>query len=469
MYSSEYPNFNLIPQKWQSLIKSLYNIYLYAIIEKRKDSRRNKKMKTEKIATNRVKFTFTVTPEEFEHGLGHAFEHKKGEVEIKGFRKGHVPRNVYESKFGIESLYPDALEHVVHHKYHDAQNHPDFELVGQPSVDYDAEKISTTESFDVIIESDVKPEVKLGDYKGIEVKVEAAEVTDEEVNQAVNELLSKNAELEVKEGPIAAMDTAIFDFEGFVNEVAFEGGKAENYQLQIGSGQFIPGFEDQMIGMKAGDSKDVNVTFPEQYQSADLAGKDAVFKVTVHEVKVAKKAELNDEWVKGLNREGVETVDALKESIKNETLTQKEQKADQAFTDQLFSKVVDNASFEVPESMIKEEFNQQVEHFKRQAQQYNMDYEMMLQMYGFTQEIFETQAKIESEKRVKLTLVLEAVAKAEDLKATPEELNNKIDEFAKQYNLKPEQVTQYLPAFLIEKDIVVDKAYTLVKDAAKRV
>ncbi len=426
-------------------------------------------MKAEKIATNRVKFTFTVTPEEFEHGLGHAFDHKQAEVEVKGFRKGHVPRNVYESKFGVESLYPDALEHVVHHKYHDAQNHPDFELVGQPSVDYDAEKISTTESFDIILESDVKPEVKLGDYKGIEVKTEAVEVTDEEVEQAVADLLSKNAELEVKNGAIEAMDTAIFDFEGSVDNVPFDGGKAENYQLQIGSGQFIPGFEDQMLGMKAGDEKDVNVTFPKEYQAKDLAGKAAVFKVKVHEVKVAKKAEMTDEWAKGLNREGVETVDQLKAAIKKETLEQKEKQSEQAFTDQLFTTVVDNASFDVPASMIEEEFNQQVEHFKRQAQQYNMDYEMMLQMYGFTKELFEQQAKVESEKRVKLTLVLETIAKAEGLKATEEELNEKIDGFAKQYNLKPEQVTQYLPAFLIEKDIVVDKAYKLVKDAAKRV
>ena len=426
-------------------------------------------MKTEKISTNRVKFTFTVTPEEFEHGLGHAFSHKQAEIEVKGFRKGHVPRNIYESKFGVESLYPDALEHVVHHKYHEAQDHPDFELVGQPTVDYDPEKVSTTDAFDIVIESDTKPEVTLGAYKGLEVKVESTEVTDAEVDQAMNDLLSKNSELEVKDGPIEAMDTAIFDFEGFVNDVAFEGGKAENYQLQIGSGQFIPGFEDQMLGMKAGDSKDVNVTFPEQYQAADLAGKPAVFKVKVHEVKVAKKAEMTDEWVKGLNREGVETIDQLKASIKSEALEQKEKQTDQAFTDQLFNKVVENATFEVPESMIEEEFNQQVEHFKRQAQQYNMDYEMMLQMYGFTKELFENQARIESEKRVKLTLVLESIAKAEGLKATEAELNEKIDGFAKQYNLKPEQVTQYLPAFLIEKDIVVDKAYNLVKDAAKRV
>lgn len=427
------------------------------------------KMKTEKLATNRVKFTFTITPEEFEHGLGHAFDHKKAEVEVKGFRKGHVPRNVYESKFGIESLYPDALEHVVQHKYAEAQKQQDFELVGQPTVDYDATKVTTTEAFDVIIETDVKPDVELGEYKGLEVKTESVEVTDEEVDQAMKDLLTKNAELEVKDGAIEAMDTAIFDFEGFVDDVAFDGGKAENHQLQIGSGQFIPGFEDQMIGMKAGDAKDVKVTFPEQYQSKDLAGKEAVFKVKVHEVKVAKKAELSDEWVKGLNRDGVQTIDELKASIKKETLEQKEKQSEQKFADGLFSQVVENATFEVPESMITAEFNQQVEQFKRQAQQYNMDYEMMLQMYGFTKEIFETQAKVESEKRVKLTLVLEAVAKAEGLKATEKELNEKIDGFAKQYNLKPEQVTQYLPKFMIEKDIVVDKAYNLVKDAAKRV
>ncbi len=425
-------------------------------------------MKVEKTATNRVKFTFTITPEEFEHGLGHAFEHKQPDVEVKGFRKGHVPRNVYESKFGIESLYPDALEHVVQHKYQEAQNHPDYELVGQPAVDYDAEKISTVESFDVILESDIKPDVKLGAYKDIEIKTTEVAVKDEEVQEALDALLSKNGELEVKDGSIEAMDTAIFDFEGSVDGVPFEGGQAENYQLQIGSGQFIPGFEDQMLGMKAGDEKDVNVTFPAEYQAKELAGKAAVFKVKVHEVKISKKAEMTDEWVKSLNRENVETVEQLKDSIRKELIEQKEKQADQAFTDELFDKVIENATFEVPQSMIEDEFNQQVEQFKRQAEQYNMDYEMMLQMYGFTKDMFESQAKIESEKRVKLTLVLEAIAKAEELKATETELQEKIDGFAKQYNLKPEQVTQYLPAFLIEKDIVVDKAYTLVKEAAKR-
>ena len=254
-------------------------------------------MKVEKVSNNRVRYTFEVTPHEFEHGLDHAFNHVQKDVEIKGFRKGHVPRNVYESKFGVESLYEDALNHVLHHKYHEAQNHPDYEIVGQPQVDVDFANIKRGESFEVALVAPVKPEVTLGAYKGIEVKDIKTDVSESEVNAEIKALLQQNGQLEPKEGKLEFGDTAIFDFEGFLDNEPFEGGKAENYSLEIGSNQFIPGFEEQMVGMAPGEEKDLNVTFPEKYQAPNLAGKAVVFKVKLHEVKVKTEQELNDAFV----------------------------------------------------------------------------------------------------------------------------------------------------------------------------
>ncbi len=294
-------------------------------------------MKVEKLTTNRVKFTFEVTPHEFDHGLDHAFEHVQKDVEIKGFRKGHVPRNIYETKFGVESLYEDALNHVLHHKYHEAQNHPDYEIVGQPEVDVDFTKIKRGEVFEVSLIAPVKPEVTLGAYKGLEVKAIKTNVTASEVNAEIKNLLTANSELTPKDGPIELGDTAIFDFEGFLDGVPFEGGKAENHSLEIGSNQFIPGFEEQMVGLKSGDEKDLNVTFPEQYQAANLAGKPVVFKIKLHEVKAKAAVELNDEFVKSLNKENVTTVEELKASTKKELEDKKKSEAEATITEQVMT------------------------------------------------------------------------------------------------------------------------------------
>ncbi|MDY0075520.1 MAG: trigger factor [Acholeplasmataceae bacterium] len=425
-------------------------------------------MIVEKLSTNRVKYTFDVTPHEFEHGLDHAFEHIQKDIEVKGFRKGKVPRNIYETKFGVESLYEDALNHVLHHKMHEAQDHPDYEIVGQPQVEVNFETIKRGETFQVSLLAPVKPEVTLGQYKGIEVKALKTDVSESEVNAEIKQLLSSKGELELKNSPLAYGDTAIFDFEGFLNNEPFEGGKAENYSLEIGSNQFIPGFEEQMVGMQSGEERDLNVTFPEKYQAENLAGKAVVFKVKLHEVKVKKEAELNDDFVKSLNREGVTTVDELKQSTRQTLEDQKKSDAENTITEQVFSAVLKDASMDIPQEMIDEEIKQAKENVINQAKQYGLELDMFLSLSGIKPDQFEEQLKVESEKRVKTTLVVEEVAKREGFTATEDELTVKYDELSKRYNMPVEDIKKYIPKSALENDVILNKAYQFILDSAVR-
>ena len=425
-------------------------------------------MLVEKVATNRVKYTFDVTPHEFEHGLDHAFDHVKGDIEIKGFRKGHVPRNIYENKFGVESLYEDALNHVLHHKMHEAQAHPDYEIVGQPKVDVDLANIKRGQTFQVALIAPVKPEVTLGTYKGIEVALISSQVTDSDVEKEIHQLVSTNSQLSPKEGALENGDTAIFDFEGFLDGVPFEGGKAENYSLEIGSNQFIPGFEAQMVGMNPGEEKALNVTFPENYQAENLKGKDVVFNVKLHEVKAKNQSELNDEFVKSLNKEGVTTVEELKASTRKTLEDTKKNDAESQMTEAIIKQVVEGASLEIPEEMIEEELNAARENVINQAKQYGLELDMFLSLSGIDKDQFDVQLKEESEKRVKTTLVIEAIAKAEGFKASEDELKDKYEELAKRYNMPVEDIKKYIPENSLEQDVVLNKAYQFVLDSAIR-
>ncbi len=422
-------------------------------------------MKIEKIENNKVKFTFEVTPHEFDHGLEHAYQHVQKDVEIKGFRKGHVPRNIYEAKFGVETLYEDALNHVLSHKYQEVQTHPDYEVVGQPKIDVNFEKISNKEPFEVSLISAIKPEVELGDYKGIEVQDIKTDVSDSEVNAEIKTLLSQNGTLEPKEGAVEFGDTAIFDFEGFLDGAPFDGGKAENYSLEIGSGQFIPGFEDQMVGLNPGEEKDLNVTFPENYQAENLKGKPVVFHVKLHEVKRLVGAELNDAWVESLKRDDVKTVDELKASTRKQLEDTKKQEAERATTEEVMNKVLSNAIVDIPEEMIEEELSNYKANVLEQAKQYGLEMDMFLQLSGVTKEQFEAQALEESKRRVNTTLVMEAIAKKEDIKSTEAELAEKYEELAKRYNMPVEDIKKYIPENLLESDIAIQKAYQLVLDS----
>ncbi len=425
-------------------------------------------MKFERINNNHVKFYFDVTPHEFEHALEHAFDHIKEDVEIKGFRKGKVTRKIYEQKFGEKSLWPEALNHAIGHKFQEALAEPSITIVSDPTdVDVDFEKISKDQPFEVSFVVAIKPEVTLGQYKGVEVPKVDATVTEEDIKAEVDALLNEGAQLEPKaSGSIEEGDTAIFDFEGFVDGVPFDGGKAENFSLKIGSNQFIPGFEAGMIGLNPGEERDVNVTFPEQYQAENLAGKPAVFKVKLHEIKTTASQELTDDFVKSLNREGIETVAQLQESIKNDLSEGKAKENKNILIDAVLKQVVDNASVEAPQEMFDAEIDNFKKNVENQAKQYQLDLATFIQLSGLTEEQFEEQAKEQAHRRVLQSLVIEAVAKKEGFTATKEELDARYEELAAHYKMKVEDIKKYINDELVGNDIAFEKAVEFLVESA---
>ncbi|MFP4186671.1 MAG: trigger factor [Acholeplasmataceae bacterium] len=423
-------------------------------------------MKVEKLSENRVRYTFDVTPEEFEHGLDYAFDRVKDDVEVKGFRKGQVPRRIYDAKFGVETLYEQAINHVLMHKYHEALQDPDHEIVGEPKIDLDVQEIKQGNPFEVRIETAIKPQVTLGNYKGVTVAVEKKTVKDADVDAKIQEMLRKDATLEPKEGTLEKGDTAIFDFEGFLDGEPFEGGKAENYELEIGSNAFIPGFEDQMIGMKAGEEADINVTFPEKYQAENLAGKDVVFRIKLHEIKTKKPEALNDEWVKKLEREGIETVEQLKEQIKKELIEQREQETTKRFNNDVIARVIEAASVDIPKEMIDQETENYLNNIKEQAKQYGMDYEMFLSLSGTEPKAFEENARKEAFKRVEMSLIFEAIADTEGIEPSEEEIEAKYKELAEHHKMSLEEVKSRLSKEALANDLATTLAYQFVIDNA---
>ncbi len=427
-------------------------------------------MKFEKLSTNRAKFTFEVTPHEFEHGLDHAFEHAVQNVEVKGFRKGKVPRNIFENKFGVESLYEDALNHVISHLYQHIFDEKSVVVVGEPQIDLDIKSVKRGEAFSVSIIVPIKPEVVLGDYKGVEVAKKNLVASEAEVEAEIKKLLAQNSSLEVKATDVLENgDTAIFDFEGFVDNVPFDGGKAENYELVIGSGQFIPGFEDGMVGLRIGESRDVNVQFPEQYQAEHLAGKPAVFKVKLHEIKVAKLEELNDAFVVGLKREGVETVEALRADIKASLEKQKESSEADRVTGTAVKFACDNATVDIPQEMIDQEVNQLRKNVENQAKQYNIDFEMFVQLNGLTMDQFNAEMNKQAKDRVLTSLVIEAVAQKENIVATEAEIDAKYEEIAQMYKLSVADVKKQLEPEVVTNEVTFNKAIDLLTSSVKEV
>jgi trigger factor len=412
----------------------------------------------DKISGSRVRLEIEVSAHHFEHGLDHAFEAVKGDVEVKGFRKGKVPREIYEKKFGVESLYEEAVNHVLQETYVQAVTDHALDVVAQPKIDLDITAIERGKDFTYVAEVAVKPEITLGAYKGLTMTKPQEEVTDADVDAELAKLREQNAELVLKEeGTLEDGDTAIFDFEGFLDGTPFDGGKAENYELKIGSGQFIPGFEEQMIGMAIGEEKDLNVTFPEQYQAENLAGKDVVFHVKLHEMKVRELPELTDEFVKDLDKEGIETVEQLREDARKHLSEQLVSKNKNAKIDFAVTEATNNATFELPKEMIVEEKNRLLDNVAQQAKQYNLDLDTYLQFSGITREDFEANLMKDAERSLSYNLVIEAIGKAEGIAATEEEREAKYQELADQYNMGLEQVKAAVNDDAIDNEVIYRK------------
>lgn len=423
--------------------------------------------KWEKQEGNKGVLTFEVTTEEFDQALDQAFKKVSKDVQVPGFRKGKIPRGIFEKRFGVESLYQDAVDIVLPGAYSKAVDEAEIFPIAQPSIDID--QIEKGQPLVFTAEVEVKPEVKLGEYKGLEVEEKSVEVTDEDVEQEIENLRERQAELVVKEdSEIVDGDTAVIDFEGFKDGEAFEGGQGENHSLEIGSGQFIPGFEEQLIGKKAGDETEVKVTFPEEYHAEDLAGQEAVFKVKIHEVKAKELPELDDEFAKDVD-EDVETLDELKAKKREELETNKKQQAENEKREELLQQASDNIEVEIPEAMVDTEVNQMVREFEQQLQMQGMTLEMYSQFSGQDEDALKEQMRADAEKRVKTNLTLEAIAEAEDLKATEEDIDAELEKMGSMYGVEKEQLVQMLGGSTetLENDLKMRAAIDFLAENSK--
>ncbi|MEO1770880.1 trigger factor [Candidatus Enterococcus ferrettii] len=419
----------------------------------------------EKTSTNEGVLTFSIDQEVIQKGLTSAFNKVKKDLSVPGFRKGKISRQVFNRMYGEEALYEDALNVVLPEAYEAAVKEAEIEPVSQPKIDVDT--MEKGKDWVIKAEVTVKPEVKLGKYKDLEVPKQTVEVSDEDVENRLKRDQETQAELVIKEEEAAETgDTAIIDFEGFINDEAFEGGKGENYSLELGSGSFIPGFEDQVAGHKAGDEFDVTVTFPEEYQADDLAGKEAVFKVKIHEVKAKELPELDDEFAKDIDDE-VESLDELKEKYRKELLDQREQAAKEAKDEAAIKQAVDNAEItDLPHVMIHDEVHRSMDEFLNNMQRQGISPEMYYQLTGSTEADLHTQFEGEAEGRVKTNLVMEAIVEAENIEVSDEDVENEVKQLAEMYQMPEDQIRKVLTEDMLEHDIKMKQAVELVTGTA---
>ncbi len=398
--------------------------------------------KWEKKEGNEGILTITVSAERFDEALDQAFKKVVKDVTLPGFRKGKVPRHIFEKRFGVEALYQDAVDIILPDAYAEAVEQTEIFPVDQPKIDI--EEIEKGKDLVFVCEVTVKPEVKLGEYKGIEYEEETIEVTEEEVDEELKRLQERHAELVLKEeGKVEEGNTVVIDFEGFIDDEPFEGGKGENYSLEIGSGHFIPGFEEQLIGKEAGEEVEVNVTFPEDYHAKDLAGKDAVFKVKIHEIKEKQVPELDDEFAKDVDDE-VETLAELREKKEKEIRERKQREYENKIRETIIEKVTENAEIDIPEAMINTELDNMLREFEQTVQMQGMTMDMYYEMSGQDEEKLREHMKEDAEKRVKTNLTLEAIFEAENLEVSEEAIDEEIAKMADMYKLEKDQIISML-------------------------
>ncbi|MBN6186569.1 trigger factor [Aneurinibacillus sp. BA2021] len=423
----------------------------------------------EKLENNQGVLTIEVEEARVDQAIDQAFTKVVKKVNIPGFRKGKVPRKIFEARFGVESLYQDALDIILPEAYTEAVQETGIEPVDRPEVD--VEQIGKGQPLVFKATVTVKPEVKLGEYKGLTVEEKDFSVTDEAIAEELSQMQNRSAELVVLEDDAAIEngDYAIIDFQGFVDGEAFEGGEAENYQLEVGSNTFIPGFEEQIIGLKKGEEKDVNVTFPEEYHAAELAGKPAVFKVKVNEVKRKNLPELDDEFAKDVSE--FDTLDELKADIKNKLEEKAKSDAENYKKESLIEKATAGAEIDLPEVMVENEVNHMVNDFAQRLQFQGMNLDLYYQFTGLDEEKLREQFQEDAEKRVRTTLVLEAIGKAENVEVTDEDINQELEELSKQYNRPVDELRSIFGARdnmeSLKNDIRIRKTIDLLVENSK--
>ena len=424
-------------------------------------------LQVEKLENNTAKLTIEVPAEEFDKAIQTAYQKNKNKFNVPGFRKGKVPYAMVEKMYGAGVFYEEAANELIPDAYANAAAESELEIVARPEIN--VTQIEKGKPFVFEAEVTLKPEIKLGKYKGVKVEAMDTTVTDEDVAAELDKVKEQNARL------VAADDKAVedgdqttIDFEGFVDGVAFEGGKGEDYPLTIGSHSFIDTFEDQLVGKKVGDEVEVNVTFPEQYQAEELAGKPAMFKVNIKEIKVKELPELDDDFAQDVSE--FDTLAEYKEDVKKNLEEKKKEEAEQQKEADVIKAIVEDAKMDIHEKMIKAQAQQMVEDFAQRIQSQGISFEQYMQFTGSTPEMLLEQVTPQAEERIKARLVLEAVVKAENIEVSDEEFEKELEEMAKQYNMELDQIKQFTTDAdkeTIKKDIAVQKAAKLVVDAAK--
>ena len=423
-------------------------------------------LQVEKLEHNMAKLTIEVSAEEVEKALQAAYLKERSKISLPGFRKGKVPRQMIEKMYGPEVFYDEAANRMISEAYAKAYDESELEIASQPTIDI--VQLEKGKSFIFTAEVAVKPEVKLGEYKGLKVDKYSTRVTQKEVDEEIEKVREQHARIvEVTDRAVADKDDVTLDFEGFVDGVAFEGGKGENYPLTIGSGSFIPGFEEQLIGAEAEKEVEVNVTFPEEYHSEDLAGKAAVFKCTVHEIKAKELPELDDEFAAEVSE--FDTLDAYKADIKAKIKEQKIADGNRKKEDQVVEKAVANATMEIPEAMIDTQVNQMAQDFAQRIQQQGLSMEQYFQFTGMTAEKMMEELRPQAVKRIETRLVLEAIAKAENIEITDEKIDEELAKMAEAYKMEVEKLKEFMGENEKEQmkmDLAVQEAVTFLADNA---
>ncbi|NCB70233.1 MAG: trigger factor [Clostridia bacterium] len=418
---------------------------------------------------NTVTLKITVGSEAFENACKQAYNKNKGQFNIPGFRKGKATRAVIEKMYGEGIFFEDAIDIVFPEAYRNAVEELKLEVIDRPSLDI--EEIGKGKDLVMVINVQVKPEVKLGEYKGLEVKQVSAEVTEEDVETEINKMQEQNARMvTVEDRPVSDKDSILLNFCGSVDGVEFEGGKAENYSLVVGSNTFIPGFEEQLIGMNAGDSKDVVVTFPEDYHSEDLKGKEAVFAVEINEIKETQLPKIDDEFVKDTTE--FETLEELKNDIRAKAAENKKKSAEDAMKNEVVEKLAENIEVEIPEVMVKNEVDNMLKDFENNLRYQGMDLNTYYQYTGTSKEILEDQMKEDAEKRVRISLAVDAVSKSEGVEATEEDMEAEYKKMADIYKLEVEKIKEIFQNSqdeAIKSTIVARKTVDLLLENAKLV